>query len=70
MFWRLLHLTVAMTWSAMFCAMLTDLVQHGDLPRKAVAAGHYEASFVMFMTLLLAATITSALRALWIGSDT
>lgn len=62
MIWRLIHFYVALSWASLLAAAGVEIFQQGEMARKAVTAGHYETSFVMWMTSLLALTVASATR--------
>lgn len=65
MIWRALHTAVVIHWASLLIASVAEVFRHGDMPRPAALTGHFETSFVLYMTAALLLTVVSALRALW-----
>lgn len=68
MIWRIIHWFVALQWGALLGIMLVEIFRYGDLPRSAAPAGHFETSFIMWMTALLALTVASTVRGAFLES--
>lgn len=66
MMWRILHTGVAATWGILLITVVFEIATTGNLSQQAHAAGRFDTSFVMFMTLLLSATFVSSVRAHWL----
>lgn len=69
MIWRVVHWLAAVQWGFFLFVMLIEIFRHGDLPRAAAPAGHFETSFIMWMTALLILTVASAMRGAWLECE-
>lgn len=66
MIWRIIHFYVAVSWGTLLGVILFEVSTKGELSRSANAAGHFETSTVMWVTVLLALTFASAMRGAWL----
>jgi hypothetical protein len=66
MIWRVLHCVAAVQWGWFLAVLLIEIFAEGNLQRNAVEAGHYDTSLVLWMIVILAASLASAIRGLWL----